>query len=312
MEQHDVPIEVLNMLPAAVQSRLPAFRLLHRSASLSILSSLRRSTSSRRRVDEEVVVSSKAKDTNEVLVTSKEESSAVEMQTRGAASMVECKLERDSPGPSAKYPTLDGHVANVDSGVKWRYAAQGSYMYHAASQERHDGEFARKAYIDGVAYLLRALPDDLDDHETGIIRRALPGADAGGTDPARLGWSPSPSSSTGSGKTLLRRVVQAATTCLIICAHLFLSVLVFLVRAGAHYEREYNVVQVLVARGLVFASAVGRYSVVLSAKVCAMSDGRVGRAVSDLTACAVENVTRGIQDGIGNGLVIIEQKEKMG
>ncbi|KAI1083519.1 hypothetical protein F5B20DRAFT_408876 [Whalleya microplaca] len=314
MEQHDIPIEVLNVLPAAVQSRIPGFRLLHRSASLSILSSLRRSMSTQREVNEqEVMVSSKEKD--EVLVTGKAESSAVEMQTSEAArSMVQCKLE----GDISKYPGPNGQVSSVQgSGVKWRYAAQGSYMHHTASQERDDGDFARKSYIDGVAYLLRALPDDLDEHESSIIRRALPescaplladgrAADAG-VDPLQLGWP-----SSDNGKTLLHRVVRATTTCMILLAHLFLSVLVFLIRAGAHYEREYNISQKFVSHGLVLASAIGKYSVVLSGKMCAMSDGKVGRAVSGLTVCTVENVTRGIQDGIGNGLLIIEQKEKMG
>lgn len=189
-------------------------------------------------------------------------------------------------------------------------------MQQAASRESADAGFARKSYIDGVAYMLQALPDDLDDHERAVIRQALPEACVP-RDPGQgyvmppgqraIGWH---SDGPGRKRPLLHRTVAVLVSGLVLAIHVLASLAIAAIRVGAQYERQYNITQQLMARGLVVATAVGRHSVVISAKIYSLGDGRVGKAVADFASWWVESVTAGIQDGIGLGLYMIEQKRQ--
>ncbi|KAI1379274.1 hypothetical protein F4677DRAFT_408478 [Hypoxylon crocopeplum] len=296
MMEQDMSIVVFNMLPTSVQSRLPALQSLRRSTSFSILSSGRRSTPPQ-------------KDIEQLVIARRDDGSVVELQACAtAADVANSRLEEDRPKTSSS----DGSISNTDSGVKWRYAAQGTFLQHSASQETADLVFARKSYIDGVAYMLRALPDDMDDYETSVIRQALPMSCAPiGVDgqieagPGRPGWQPSERA-----KTFLHATVQGFVTGIVLFVYLLLSFLASVIRTGAYYERQYNVSQHLVSRGFVFATALGKQSGVLGEKICAMGEGRLGKALSVLAGWTVESVTGGIQDGIGQGLLLIEQRRK--
>ncbi|KAI1505297.1 hypothetical protein F5X99DRAFT_368962 [Biscogniauxia marginata] len=305
MEQQDMSIIMFNMLPTSVQSRLPALQSLRRPSSLSILPSRRRPVPPRPEPDVE-----------EVAVSRGDDRAMVKLPPRAPAGLADPAVINDET-PILPVPPPEERAAPIFmSGVKWRYATQGSCLHHSASREKEDPGFARKSYIDGVAYMLKALPDDLDDHESNVIRRALPNscataaldADGGvmmGPEQRSIGWRPSTQ-----GKTLLHRAVAALVSSMVVLVHVFLSCAVVVIRVGAQYERQYSISQHLVSRGFVFATAVGRHSVVLSGKICAMSDGRVGKALTDFAAWMVENITGGIQDGIGQGLYTIEQKRR--
>ncbi|KAI1386352.1 uncharacterized protein F4822DRAFT_313256 [Hypoxylon trugodes] len=293
MEQ-DMSIVVFNMLPTSVQSRLPALQSLRRSTSFSILSSRRPPIPPRKEVDP-------------VMIASEDESSVVELQACTVASTAATRYEdkQKSSGP-------DICSSGVSSGVKWRYAAQGTYLQHSASQETVDSAFARKSYIDGVAYMLRALPDDLDDYETNIIRQALPESCAqvemhnqieGGLN--KSGWQPS-----DRARSILHSSVQGFVTVLVLLGYIILSFLAAVIRVGAHYERQYNISQHIVTSGFGFATAIGKQSGALSEKFSAFSEGKIGKVLTDLTAWALENVAAGVQDGIGQGLILIEQRRK--
>ncbi|KAI8633343.1 hypothetical protein F5Y19DRAFT_471616 [Xylariaceae sp. FL1651] len=279
MEQQDVSM-VFSMLPTSVQSRIPPFKSLRRSASLSILSSRRRSTGDS--VGDEMVIP--RNDENQT-------------------------VQLDPPVEARTRPNVQRkQQKEMTSGVRWRYAEQGTNMHRIAYIEKDDPAFSRKSYIDGVAYMLMALPENLNDHESSVIQDALPAslADvdrAGGREAA--GWRPPLT-----GRTVLQRCVAGVVTGLVVVLHLALWYVSIVVRVGAHYERKHNISQQLVSRGFVIATAVGRHSVVLSAKICAISDGRVGRAMSTFAAWTVESVTCGIQDGIGQGLLLVDQRPR--
>lgn len=116
--------------------------------------------------------------------------------------------------------------------------------------------------------MLKALPDDLDEYETSVIRRALPKScvqfDASRQIEAgsgRPGWLPS-----DRAKTFLHSTVQGFVTGLVLFAYLFLSFLSVVIRTGAHYERQYNISQHIVSSGFSFATAIGKQSGALSEK----------------------------------------------
>ncbi|OTB08100.1 hypothetical protein M426DRAFT_200989 [Hypoxylon sp. CI-4A] len=306
MEQdiQSMSIVAFKLLPTSVQSRLPALQSLRQSSSFSILSSRRRSVTPAKNIDSS--------------------DSLVEVQTAVAS-----VTESGSEDAKQKLESLDTYNRENDSGVKWRYATQGMnpidlpenitnvlihyighFLQQSASQETTDVVFARKSYIDGVAYMLKALPDDLDDYETTIIRRALPQTlvrmDINGRiegNPDRPLWLPS-----SKVKAFVHSTVQGFVTGFVLFAYLVLSFLASVIRTGAYYERQYNISQYIVSSSFVFAAALGKQSGAISEKVSAMSEGRVGKIVTDLAFWTVESVSAGVQDGIGQGLHLIEQR----
>ncbi|KAI0171882.1 hypothetical protein GGR52DRAFT_548126 [Hypoxylon sp. FL1284] len=297
MEQN-MPIVVFNMLPTSVQSRIPDFQLLRRSKSLSILSSRLLTTQRQRSADQAVV--------------KRTDSSVVELQecATTASSVASGPLELEL----AKNPGPGQIISNTNSGVKWRYAEQGTFLQNSASRETADLAFARKSYIDGVAYMLKGLPDDMDNYELAVIRRALPnGCVPIGlhaqleAPPGAPGWPRPPSDR---AKRFLRSAVQGSVAVVVLFLYFLLSFLALIIRAGADFERQYNVSQHIVSHGVTFATAFGKHSSALGERICAMSDGKFGKAVSDIAAWTLEGVAGGIHDGIGQGLLLIEQRQK--
>ncbi|KAI0870959.1 hypothetical protein GGS24DRAFT_473335 [Hypoxylon argillaceum] len=177
-------------------------------------------------------------------------------------------------------------------------------------EKREDPAFSRKSYIDGVAYMLMALPDNLSDQETAAIREALPppiadiGLASDGND-RMVGWRPPLEN-----RTALQQCVAKFVAILVVLMHLMLSYAAVVVRVGAYYERKHNISQQIASKGFIIATAVGRHSVVLSAKICAMKGGRVGKAVSSIASWTVESVTYGIQEGIGQGRMMVDTKTR--
>lgn len=190
-------------------------------------------------------------------------------------------------------------------------ASLGMNIHRLAHIEKEgDPDFSRKSYIDGVTYALRALPENLSDQETMTILAALPPpfADTGptrGRNGRAICWQAPPEN-----RTLLQRWVASCVAIFVVLVHLVLSYVTVVIRVGADYERKHHISQLIAARGFVIATAVGRHSVVLSAKICAMKDGRVGRALSStmssIASWTVESVTYGIQEGIGQGRMMVD------
>ncbi|KAI1769518.1 hypothetical protein GGR53DRAFT_3099 [Hypoxylon sp. FL1150] len=290
----DMSLVVFNMLPTSVQSRIPDLQLLRRSKSFSLLSS--RLQSLRRQKEDQILVEHA-------------EDPVVELNARpSTASSDESAFEIDLP----RFPGSGVSISSAKSGVKWRYAEQGTFLQHSASRETEDLVFARKSYIDSVAYMLKGLPDDMDNYETSVIRRALPKSCApvgrnGQIEaaPGRPGWVPS-----DRAKTFLRSTVQGSVAVIVLLLYFLLSLLAAIVRAGADFERQYNVSQHIVSSGLMFATAVGKRSGALGERIGALSDGKFGKAVSDLALWTLEGITGGVHDGIGQGLLMIEQRQK--
>ncbi|KAK8051572.1 hypothetical protein PG993_002957 [Apiospora rasikravindrae] len=188
------------------------------------------------------------------------------------------------------------------SGVKWRYARQGQHLTAIASEELDDASFERRSYIDGVAYYLRACPDNLNELETDILLRSAPFL-AERPRPTRRIAIRRP---TDRGKTFLHRGVQQAVALAMVAIHAIWCAVLLLGRVGVRYERQYNLSSQLVAHGYWFANSVGKHSVHLSARLQKAGDGKVGQIFSGLVAWTMESFTGGIQDGYGDGMVMIQ------
>ncbi|KAI1201638.1 hypothetical protein F5X97DRAFT_320037 [Nemania serpens] len=277
--------DVFDMLPTSIRSRIPAFKSLRRSNYLS-------TTTSRRELTE--------KGTENLVVTSRlEENEVVQLNDMAAGAEVQVTTQRKE------------QTRVSASGIQWRYAEQCTNIHRLAHIEREgDPDFSRKSYIDGLTYALRALPANLSDQETTTILAALPPpiADMGSTRGGKrraICWQPPPEN-----RTLLQRLVASCVAIFVVLVHLMLSYVTVVARVGAYYERKHHISQQLAARGFVIATAVGRRSVVLSAKICAMKDGRLGRVVSStmssIASWTVDSVTYGVQEGIGQGRMMVD------
>ncbi|RYP48600.1 hypothetical protein DL769_011188 [Monosporascus sp. CRB-8-3] len=225
-------------------------------------------------------------------------------------------------------PFNDDQGADTNgSGIKWKYASQGppvlpparpgpdlpkakvgpvmlirgvtgSMLHAASSRHRADAAFARKSYIDGVVYMLKALPEDMDEIERAVVLRAA--ADSCGERESGEGE--------GEDRTFLHRWVQSLVALVVLVAHALFRLSRECVRLGARYEREHHISRALVGLGLVAAGAVGRGGAVLGAAANAAGDSPAGRAVGARAAWALENVVAGIQDGLGEGMQTVNRR----
>lgn len=175
--------------------------------------------------------------------------------------------------------------------------------------------------MDGVTYLLRGLPPNLDVYETEQIKAALPyqlniavekerrrsepigGAQSLSNDRHTNDQHPSQHR-----RSLVHRAVQLLVVNLFLAIYFALPYLIFLIKSAASIERRYKVSETMVGHGMNLAGAAGRQCSQLAGAVLNMNDGKVGQGLSRAVAWTVEEVTRGISDGVGEGLVVTRLK----
>ncbi|KAH7113439.1 hypothetical protein EDB81DRAFT_848759 [Dactylonectria macrodidyma] len=166
-----------------------------------------------------------------------------------------------------------------------------------------DVAFERKAFIDGLTYLTKALPQDLDVCELRRIQSALPGhvthLDLGAVRP-RAGSTQSASSQP---RSILHRGVQMTVVNLISFLSFLVPYLMYLLRYAARMERKYKVSETVVGHGLDFVNSIVKQSASFTETMCRMNDGKVGQAL--LEAWTVDGVAQGISGGVGEGLSIV-------
>ncbi|KAI3574012.1 hypothetical protein IWW34DRAFT_752901 [Fusarium oxysporum f. sp. albedinis] len=166
-----------------------------------------------------------------------------------------------------------------------------------------DVTFERKAFIDGVTYLLKALPRDLDVCELRRIQSALP-EDVAHLDQVAVqqGGDGLTQSASGRPRSILHRSVQITVVSLIFVLSFMLPYLMHLIRHIARMERKYKVFETVVGHGLSFVNSIGKQSLSLTETMCQMNDGKVGQALLEAFIWTVDGVTRGISEGLGEGL----------
>lgn len=169
-----------------------------------------------------------------------------------------------------------------------------------------DVAFERKAYVDGVTYLLKGLPQDLDAGEVERIQAALPQGisslpeleivrrEAGST---RIAQS--------QPRSLLHRGVQVTVVNLIIILGFLMPYMICFVRYLARTERKYKVSENLVGYGMDFVNEVGKQGIHITEAIGQMNDGKVRQGFLEVVTWTVDGVTGGISDGLGEGLSII-------
>ncbi|KUI68838.1 hypothetical protein VM1G_04394 [Cytospora mali] len=156
----------------------------------------------------------------------------------------------------------------------------------------------RKAYVQGVAWLIHGLPEDLDQHERTELMRAMP--------PALLGeaYKISPSASRSSypssedHRSLMHRAVQAVVAQLMVPFQLMWVYLIVLLGRAVQLERKYRVTEQVVRHSGELGYTVGKRGVRLSEAIYSHGGARIGQLVTGAVTYTAEGLVRGISDGI--------------
>lgn len=163
----------------------------------------------------------------------------------------------------------------------------------------------RKAYVQGVAWLVHGLPEDLDQHERTELIRAMPPAlleEARRTSPSgsRLSYPSPPHGGRPAPdrRSLMHRAVQAAVAQLLAPFQLLWACLVALLGRAFQLERRYGVTERVVRRSGELGYMLGRRGVRLSEAIYSNGGARAGQLVTGAVAYTAEGLVKGISDGI--------------
>jgi hypothetical protein len=168
-----------------------------------------------------------------------------------------------------------------------------------------NASFARQLYLHALAYLLRALPEDLTTEEQLSIRSSLP---QGVVDPLRLESSSFTTQTHGSDsdrRSLLHRTLASTIIQFFILFQFILPYLKHLLSAAYQYDREHKISEKILRQGIETVDSLGKTGLGVTATIYGMGDGRVGQLITETAAWIIEGVTGGIHEGVGEGMVIL-------
>ncbi|GKT59257.1 hypothetical protein ColTof4_12452 [Colletotrichum tofieldiae] len=316
LPQNRMSSTVFSMLPTSLQSRLPPLRSIRKSASMQTLTSSRQShTRSLSGLDgvhpnlTQARIISESTEEHMSLVATEHHQSSRMYEMRSTADKHE--LDRRQ---AEQYRQQQQQAASECSNVDWRFAQQGLALIAVAQDElrqpsrRPAVDFERKAFLDGVEYILKALPSDLNEHELHRLRTSTPSNFIPPATPGGRAYSPSRGAN--HGRSILHRGVQTAVVNIFVLIHLALPYIILLLRLAARTEREYRISENLVGAGMGLANAIGSKGMRITGALCNVGDGRIGQALTEAIAWTVEGLTGGLSDGVGEGLSIVAPKRQ--
>lgn len=328
--------DIIDNLPSAVKSSLGPLNTIRRSVSIrgwasyfyEISSNTMGATASHHEGP-----SASAASHRTTVVSRTTSTTAVEMQqhsNRGEKRVaVQAQTHRRLPEP----PLYEEPDQNF--GINRFCGLQGQLLVNNALSEGRPstvhghpgaGRIDRKAYVQGVAWLVHGLPDDLDKHERTELIRAMPPAllEEAHRTPVSQQQQPAgarplyPSSSSSSvygyfgggsaggggggvgdaGLALAQRFARALVMQLLVPLHMLWAYVVVLLGRAVQLEREYKVAEQVVKHSGELGYGVGRGGVRLSGVIYNHGGARVGHLVTNVVAYTADGLVKGISDGI--------------
>ncbi|KAF2690051.1 hypothetical protein K458DRAFT_356559 [Lentithecium fluviatile CBS 122367] len=229
--------------------------------------------------------------------------------------------EEYSERPESAYSTPPAFsVSETRTGINWKYANQGVSLSTQAYAESHalarkDDEtstfLTRQLYIHGLTYLLRGLPSDLTPEETLSLQAAIPHSLALiHNEPCAHTVVPFMqegivAQGAPQDSSLLHRITAILVFQTFVLIRFLLPYIKVFIGHAYRFEREHKVTQRLVNNGIMTADALRRTSLQLSRTICQMNDGKVGKALNDLTLWWIGGLTGGLQQGIREGVMMM-------
>ena len=170
-----------------------------------------------------------------------------------------------------------------------------------------DISFERKAYIDGVTYILKGLPRDMDEHERQSLRTAAPAGlfveVVSPEDSLFMGSSMLEGEYyAANDATLTQKAVQALVVYFFMAVAIILPYLICWAKYFYKMEKKYEISKGLAKQGFMVASVVGRGGLKLGNRVVFnMGDKRAAQALAGLA----NDVARGAIGGTAQGITIL-------
>lgn len=186
----------------------------------------------------------------------------------------------------------------------------------AAADGDHSNE--RRAYVQGLAWLLQGLPQDLDEQERQDLTRSMPShlLQGGEMDRNRGHRRLGPSQRTGrrrsrrsddDGRSFIQRAVAALIVQLIGPMQIIWAYLLTLLSHAIYLERKYKVTEHVVKHSGELGYTMGKNGVKLSGVIYHNGGARVGAVLTDAVAYVADGVVKGISDGIKEACLELEK-----
>ncbi|KAF2020837.1 hypothetical protein BU24DRAFT_416510 [Aaosphaeria arxii CBS 175.79] len=322
------PSMIFSILPAVVQNRIPALPSLRRSITDLHTRTLHAKSPS---IDTEISVpptppprycsrpgSGTATPTLLSLTPADgEETDGEDASFQGSLS------ERPQSSSSTFLPPFS--LSESETGINWKYANQGINLTTQAYQEssiraRRPSEgsvtLTRQLYLHGITYLLRGLPENLTpDESLGIIAAIPPSLmdlNSDLNDHAMISIpekKEDPSVEDSGPPSLLHRLTAIAVFQTFVLLQLLLPYVKLFLGHAYRFERKHQITQRVMSKSITTVDELSRRGLQLSHTVCQMNDGKVGQAINDLTLWWVRGLTGGLQQGITDGVVMIQMEK---
>ncbi|CAK7228157.1 hypothetical protein SCUCBS95973_006785 [Sporothrix curviconia] len=306
-----MPSLLIAALPASIQSRIPKISSLRRTVSMQ---GFFRSESTSTSPD----------------LSSPSSACSSPPPSRPSTSVGPCSRRSSGKDASdmglvlASKPSQGPHEPPT-SDVKWKYAQNGFRNLQNALREAGDPdrvpELERQIYVESIAYLLRGLPNDLQEGEVSQLRSAapdglldvhefsFPGAALSAEQLGIYGSTLTPGvtmSASGQpyGKVYIRKrsLPHMATRWLVTRIYALALLLVPIAASFARWaiemERKYRVPEAALSCATAAFVMLYRTSVELYMAVCDMGDGSVGRALDDSTVYLINGIVAGFREAV--------------
>lgn len=177
-----------------------------------------------------------------------------------------------------------------------------------AQQPNSDSRLVRTLYINGLLYLLEALPEDLTSDEIRCIQNRLP-------EPVKS-TLPEADSRSQAGKpagrfsgqdqpSYLHRILATVIIYGFLLAQLLIPYVKRFLQNVYRYERHHRITERLIAAALETADSLGKGGASFGSALVSLSEGKVGAAVSSITAWWIEGIAGGVYEGVAEGMVIL-------
>jgi hypothetical protein len=181
--------------------------------------------------------------------------------------------------------------------------------------------FCRDLFIHALTYLLRALPDDLnqtellsiqtslptpivDSIEASVVQKDIVPYHGPGEVEEREPSSPPPS--------IIHRAVAAVIIQFFLLVQFILPYVKVFIASVYRYERQHRISERVFSMSIDTIDGIGKRSLMIADRVCAMNDGKVGQAINNFTIWWITSVTGGIHQGIKQGVIVLREDARRG
>lgn len=176
--------------------------------------------------------------------------------------------------------------------------------------------FCRDLYIHALMYLLRALPDDLNQSEQMSIQSSLPAPIVKSIEATVMTKNLVPYRGKGMvadeelqppPPSIIQRAVAAVIIQFFVVMQFLLPYVKVFISSAYHYEREHRISERVFSSSIDTIDGIGKRSIQLADRICAMNDGKVGQALNNFTIWWVTGITGGIHQGIQQGIIVLKE-----